>query len=174
SGASASRRRPQASPAEPSSSVSDKASEAMVFGGVRLVAGDRALAEQILAQLDVELGVLTADPLQHHGGVFQLLLGVVQHDRLQLRVLDVVRTLAIPVDGFELLHQGGDRIVQVERLAAQLLTRDVEDFAGHRLSCSCAGPRTLTRPITTHEQRAWGQDRYRSAATFSPSLPTIR
>src|SRR5262249_50682346 len=114
SGESASRRTPEASASSASSSVSSATSAPMLSFGGLLATDDRAVLEQVLAQLAVEVRIVAAHPLEHHGGVLQLLVGVVQHDRLQLRVLDVVGALAIPVDGLELLDQRGDRIVHFE------------------------------------------------------------
>src|SRR5690606_24410183 len=85
------------SPASPSSS----SSEAMLFAGLGLAVGDRALAEQVLPKLGVDFAVVAPDPLQDHGRVLQLLARIVQQDGLQLGVFGVVGALAVPVDGLE-------------------------------------------------------------------------
>src|SRR5437899_6057126 len=133
SGPTATMRTPTASSSS-SSTGPGSASEAMLLAGGFLVAHDRALA---FLQLLVQLGIVQAEPFEDHGGMLQLLVGVVQQDRLEARIVAVVGALAVPVDRVEFLLQRGDGVVDVQRLTAQLLARDVQGFAGHGGSFSC-------------------------------------
>src|SRR5690606_10445434 len=107
-----------------SSSAASSGSEAMLFAGFFLVAGDGAGLEQIFLQLHVQFAVVAAHPFQHHGGVLQLLTGVVQEDLLQGGIVAVVGPLAVPVHRLELLHERGDGVVHVQRPGAELLARN--------------------------------------------------
>ena len=103
-----------------------------------------SLGEEVFGELGVDLVVVAAEPFEDHGGVLQLLAGVVAQDRLERGVVAVVRPLAVPVDRLELLDQRGDRVVPIEGLAFQLFTRDMKAFAGHGTSFLCAILRTNT------------------------------
>src|SRR5205814_6657878 len=56
---------------------------------------------------------------------------VVAQDVAQLGVLRRVRALLIPIDRFELLHQAGDRAVQIARRRRQMLFGFVKARRGH-------------------------------------------
>src|SRR5262245_32277938 len=77
---------------------------AAVCGGL-LAADDRPFGEEIGAQGRVQLRIVTAQPLERHGGVLLLLVAVVGEDLPQLVVLAGVDTLIVPVDRLQLLAQ---------------------------------------------------------------------
>src|SRR5262245_19727100 len=77
---------------------------AAVCGGF-LAADDRSCGEEIGAQRRVELRIVTAQPLECHGGVLLLLVAVVGEDLAQLVVLGGVDALIVPVDRLQLLAQ---------------------------------------------------------------------
>src|SRR5262249_3797677 len=64
-------------------------------------------------------------------GVLHFLPGIVQDHGPQIGIIGVVGPLAVPIDRFELLHQRGDRIVEVQRLRLQLLARNMQRLARH-------------------------------------------
>ena len=46
--------------------------------------------------------VIATNPFQHHGGMFDFFMGVVQQDRLEFGVIGVVGALLVPVDCLKL------------------------------------------------------------------------
>src|SRR5262249_24385630 len=88
--------------------------------------GDRACAEQVLAQLSVEGGVVAAQPLERYRRVLFLVVPVVLEDRPQLVVVAGGGALVVPVDRLELLHDRDGRSMAIDRLRPQLLRRLVQ------------------------------------------------
>src|SRR5208282_687932 len=76
--------------------------------------------EQVGLELGAEVGVVPAQPLEHHGGVLLLLVAVMREDGAQLLVLGRVHALAIPVDGLELFLQRDERAMPVDRPRLEL------------------------------------------------------
>ena len=62
----------------------------------------------------IQLRVVPAQPLQHHGCVLLLLVAVVCEQLLQLLIGRGVNTLVVPVDRLELFHDRDDRAVTID------------------------------------------------------------
>ena len=82
-------------------------------GGLLGVMGDGLVGEEIILQFLVEHRVLAADPFQHHGRVFLLLIAIVRQDVAQIRVLAGIHPLVVPIHRLQFLHQGDDGAVHV-------------------------------------------------------------
>src|SRR5262245_18512782 len=82
-----------------------RAATTTVLHGGLLAADDRSFGEEIGAERHVELRIVTAEPLERHGGVLLLLVTVVGEDLAELVVLAGVDALIVPVDRLELLAQ---------------------------------------------------------------------
>src|SRR5262249_39763275 len=71
--------------------------------------------------------------------VLHLLTHVVEENAAQGLVLGVVGTLAVPVDGFQLLDQRDEGVMQRQRLLRQALARRMQGLARHGVPISPAG-----------------------------------
>jgi hypothetical protein len=84
----------------------------------------------------VELGVMAAQPFEHHGGVLLFLVAVVRQDFLEFRVGGGVDALVVPIHRLQFLHQRGHGAVPVDGFRAQLAGAFVQGFASHfKYSC---------------------------------------
>ena len=81
----------------------------------------------------IQLRIVPAQPLQHHGRVLLLLVAIVREQLLQLLIGRGVDTLVVPVDGLELLHYRDDRAVAIDgrRLEDGLALVQGTAAAGH-------------------------------------------
>src|SRR5262249_43135237 len=95
-----------------------------------LLGRDRALGEQVAAQLTVQRRVVAPQPLERHRRVLLLVVAVVLEDRPELVVGGCDRPLVVPVDRLELLHDRDGRAVTVDRLGPKRLRRLVQGCAG--------------------------------------------
>jgi hypothetical protein len=78
-------------------------------------------------------GVTASQPFEQHHRVFLLFVAMMRKDGGELRVISAVRTLVVPVDGFELLLDGHDRAVHVDDITSQTILGLMEPLAraGH-------------------------------------------
>src|SRR3990172_3252889 len=90
---------------------------------------DRFLGKEIVTQFPVERRITAPDPLQHHGRVFLFLIAVMRKNGAQFGVLAGIDALVIPVNCFQLLHQGNNGAMHVTRFLAQVCL--VITFVGH-------------------------------------------
>jgi hypothetical protein len=74
---------------------------------------------------------MTSYPLEHHHGVLDLFILVVDEHGAEVGVGAGLGALLIPVDRLELLFERDDRAMQILRGLRQKLGRLVEIFASH-------------------------------------------
>src|SRR5262249_15392700 len=74
---------------------------------------DGAAAEEIVSQLSFPSRVVSADPLEDHGGMLLLLVPVMTQDGAKLVVLGGIHPLLVPVHRFQLFHEAHDRSMHV-------------------------------------------------------------
>jgi len=77
---------------------------------------DRALSEELLGEFAGEDGIPSANPFQEHGHMLHLLVSVVGEDSPEFPVLGGVYPLLVGIDRLQLLDEGVDRLVKLERL----------------------------------------------------------
>src|SRR5215469_379838 len=92
---------------------------------------DRSIFEKIFTEFVVEALVLAAYPLEHHGGVLDLLVPVMSEDLGQLLVLAGGHPLVVPVHGLQFLHERDHGAVEIAHLVVQFLDGLVITLAGH-------------------------------------------
>src|SRR4029450_6982491 len=95
--------------------------------GFVFLRGDRALGEQVLAQLLVEVRVAAAQPFERHGRVLLLVVTVVLEHGAGGVVTAGDRPLVVPVDRLQFLHDRDDRPMAIDRLRAPDLRRPLPD-----------------------------------------------
>jgi hypothetical protein len=121
--------------------------------GALLDGQDVALAEEIGAQLLLEVAAVAAQPFKDHRGVLDLLAHVVEEDRLQRRILAVVGALLVPVRRLELLHERDDRLVARDRLRGEPLPGRVQVLAGHETLLSVIA--RMDAAATPRREKEW-------------------
>ena len=124
---------------------------------------DIALLKEIRAKRLIPFGRATAQPLQSHAGMFDLFLAIVIEHAAELWIGRALDALPVPIDGFDLLLQAGQRAMKVPRAVVEFF-RGLVVFAhgGGVLQLSCPIPPD-TGPAATAlismERPATGQAR---------------
>ena len=79
----------------------------------------------------VQLGIVAAQPLQHHHRMLFLLVAIMLEDGAQFGIAGGLGALVVPVDGLEFLHQRDNGAVMVDDLRSQLFGIFMQRFTRH-------------------------------------------
>ena len=86
-----------------------------------------------------KLGIVAAQPLQRHRGVFLLLVAIVLENGAQFGIAGGLGALVVPVDRLQFLHQRDDGAMLVDDRRAELVGVFMQDFARHPFALQRSG-----------------------------------